>query len=150
VSIDPFQSTQWDNTGRRQLQEAGLSALSRVIEEPSYLAMPALLREGGGGDYDLVLVDGMHLFDYTLVDIFYADLLTRVGGVILLDDIRHRGVAPVLDYLKTNYAHWRLGGSTLCTHTMATLVKLAPDTRAWSYHTPFAGGAATGAGGHRH
>jgi len=54
VSIDPFQTTQWDNTAREQLRRAGLSHLSRVIEEPSYLAMPTLLREGG--DFDLLLV----------------------------------------------------------------------------------------------
>jgi len=54
ISIDPFQTTQWDNTAREQLRRAGRSHLSRVIEEPSYLAMPTLLREGG--DVDLVLV----------------------------------------------------------------------------------------------
>jgi hypothetical protein len=28
----------------------------------------------------LVFVDGWHTFDYTLLDLFFADLLTEVGG----------------------------------------------------------------------
>jgi hypothetical protein len=86
----------------------------------------------------------MHLFDYTLVDIFYADLLCRVGGVILLDDIRHRGVAPVMDYMLTNYPHLQRVEDTICAETMATFVKTAPDSRSWDFHVPFSGGHSAG------
>ncbi len=75
---------------------------------------------------------------------FYADLLTRVGGVILLDDVRHRGVAPVLDYIRTNYPHLRLVEDSVCADTMATFVKVAPDARSWDFHVPFSGGDRAG------
>lgn len=70
VSLDPFQATQWDNTAVASLARAGLSHRSRLIEEKSYLAMPELLRKVEAGEeppFDVVFVDGMHLFDYTLV-----------------------------------------------------------------------------------
>lgn len=137
VSIDPFQSTQWDNTARLNLARAELSSLSVVMEEPSYLAMPALLRQGRGQDFDFVFVDGMHMFDYTLVDLFYADLLVRVGGVILLDDIRHPGVAAVFSYIRKNYLHWQYIENTGCSTTLGTFVKVAADTRSWDFHAPF-------------
>ena len=144
TSIDPFQSTQWDNAARSGLNKAGLSCYSRVIEEPSYLALPQLLadvRAGREAPFDVVFVDGMHLFDFTLLDIFYADLLLRIGGVLCLDDIRHRGVKPVYDYVLTNYsAHLRLITDTACADTMATFLKIANDARSWDFHQSFSGG----------
>lgn len=143
VSVDPFQSTQWDNAGRGNLACAGLAGFSRVIEEPSYLALPSLLRDvqsGAAAPFDCVLVDGMHLFDYTLVDVFLADLLCRVGGVVLVDDIRHRGVKPLYEYVLSNYAHLQLLPHTLAGDTMAAFHKVGQDARAWDFHAPFNGG----------
>lgn len=117
------------------------------METFSYLAMPELLAKGER--FDMVLVDGMHLFDFTLVDFFYADLLTRRGGVIVLDDIRHRGVAPVLDYVKGNYKHLRFVPSTGCRDTMATFVKADDDARSWNFHVGFNGGTTGGLGSGR-
>lgn len=99
--------------------------------------MPDLLRKGYGHSFDLVFVDGMHLFDYTLTDLFFADLLTRVGGIILLDDIRHAGVAPVNAYVKSNYPHWVCVPNSACDSTLATYVKVAADARSWDFHVAF-------------
>lgn len=141
VSIDPFQTTQWASTALANLKRAGLVHRHRLIEEKSYVALPALLaavRSGAEPPFDAAFVDGMHLFDYTLVDLFYADLLLRDGGVLLLDDVRHRGVQPVYDYVKTNWPHYELVADTLCADTLATFVKRGPDSRAWDFHAPFA------------
>jgi predicted O-methyltransferase YrrM len=135
VAIDPFQSTQWDNAARAAVARAGLTDLVDVREQASYLALPALVAEGA--TFDCVFVDGMHLFDYTLLDLFYADLLVPPGGVILLDDIRMQAVDQVLDYVRRNYTHWRLVEDTPCADTLATFVKLGPDTRAWDFHVQF-------------
>lgn len=144
TSIDPFQSTQWDNAARAGLARAGLSSHSTVIEEASYLAMPQLLadvRAGRREPFDLIFVDGMHLFDFTLLDIFYSDLLLRVGGVLCLDDIRHRGVKPVYDYALKNYdEHLKLVPDTGCSDTLGTFIKYAQDARSWDFHNPFFGG----------
>lgn len=139
VSVDPFQTTQWDNAAREGLRRAGLSDLSRVMEEPSYLALPQLVREGAAGTFDLVFIDGMHLFDFTLIDLFYADLLTKVGGVILVDDIRMPSVAQVVDYVTGNYKHLRLVKDTICADTLATFVKVGSDTRSWDFHRRIGG-----------
>jgi predicted O-methyltransferase YrrM len=147
VAVDPFQSTQWDNAGRAAVARAGLTDLVTVREAASYLALPALV--GEGAQFDAVFVDGMHLFDYTLVDLFYADLLTRPGGVVLLDDIRMPAVGQTLDYVRRNYPHWRLVEDTACASTLATFVKTAGDGRAWDFHVMFGPGAAGGGGGGR-
>jgi predicted O-methyltransferase YrrM len=140
TSIDPFQTTQWASTALANLARAGLAHRHRLVEEKSYAALPRLLREvrdGGAPLYDAVFVDGMHLFDYTLVDMFYADLLLRVGGVLLVDDARHRGVAPAVDFAK-NWPHFRYVADTVCADTLATFVKVGHDAREWDHFAPFA------------
>ncbi len=81
-----------------------------------------------------ILVDGMHLFDFTLVDAFYACLLLRVGGVLCIDDVKHPGVASWMAYVRANYPHMELRTNTRCDSTMATFVKAHEDERAWNFH----------------
>ena len=143
ISVDPYQSTQWKNIAVKHLSQAGLSKYSELLEEPSYSAMPKILNRksgagsktfgsgassktfgSGAGSMDLIFIDGMHLFDYTLVDLFYADLLLRVGGVVVLDDIRHKGVKQSYEYILKNYSHWKLVKPTLASETCATFIKV--------------------------
>jgi predicted O-methyltransferase YrrM len=147
VSVDPYQLTQWKGAARSQVRVAGLEALSSHLLLPSHLAMPAVERELGEGCMDLVFVDGMHLFDYTLVDLFLADRLTRVGGLIVLDDVKHAGVKDCVHYIMANYPHWQLLTGTACERTASTWVKHEPDLRKWNFHVaaPYhAHGAASG------
>jgi predicted O-methyltransferase YrrM len=109
----------------------------RWIESFSDEALPSLLSERQ--EFDLCFVDGMHLFDYTLVDMYFAVRLVRVGGVIVLDDIKHPGVRPVMSYIDTNWPHVRRIPSTLCSASTATYLVVAKDTRAWDFHRPFDG-----------
>jgi len=139
TSIDPFQSTQWHGIGQLNLERAELTALHQLIEEPSHFAMPKLLE--AGEQFDLVFIDGMHLFDYTLLDVFYATKLLRQGGVLVIDDARHRGVADALRYIDTNYTKMlRRIGDAASRDTMATYIKVAEDAREWNEHTAFSGG----------
>ncbi len=143
ISIDPNQSTQWSNIGRLNLERAGLDKYHQLMEESSITALPKLLMERGEGSLDLAFVDGMHLFDYTLLDIFYAVKLLRIGGVLVVDDIRHSGVKQVISYIRSNYANPKKNqileyqSRTPTDQTAGTFVKIAEDTRAWDFHVGF-------------
>jgi len=90
----------------------------------------------------MIFIDGMHLFDYTLLDFFYADLMLEVNGLIVIDDIKHPSVLKCIDYINTNYKHYKLV-KTPCSSSAATYVKLfddvidAPGCRKWNTHTDF-------------
>lgn len=135
VSIDPNQTTQYLNIGRKNVQDAGSGHHHSVIELPSYRALPKLLDEGR--QFELVFVDGWHTFDYTLVDFFLADLLIPIHGVIVVDDIKHPSVTKTIRYIQTNYPHYQLVANTPCSETTATFVKIAADSRTWNYHRNF-------------
>jgi predicted O-methyltransferase YrrM len=138
VAIDPNQSTQWSNIGRLNISRAGLADFLTVMEEPSFSALPRLLDSVDfDGKFDFVFIDGMHLFDYTLIDVFFAEKLLKVGGTLCLDDIRHPGVQKCFAYINSNYKHLKLQITTPCSKTMATFVKLKEDERRWDFHKRF-------------
>lgn len=133
TSIDPFQMTQWSGIGVNNIKSAGLSRRHKLIQEPSYSAMPRLLSDGKR--YDMIFIDGMHLFDYTLVDVFYATLLLRDGGCLIIDDILHAGVQKCIKYIDTNYPHLhRMRDIPSKTIALYTCHK---DTRQWDFHRNF-------------
>ncbi|KAJ8612430.1 hypothetical protein CTAYLR_006582 [Chrysophaeum taylorii] len=135
VAIDPNQDTQYKSIARANISRAGLDDHFELIRETSYAAMPHLLRNGR--KFHLIFIDGWHTFDYTLMDFFFADLLLQVNGLILLDDINHKGVQKCLKYVRTNWPHYEYVADTPAAATMATFRKLSHDKRDWNAHVNF-------------
>ena len=78
------------------LEKAGLGGSEgtqfSLIEEKSYECLPRLVNEKQ--IVDLIFIDGMHTFDYTLVDFFYGDL---IGGDKLCVDLMTEHADKFLD-----------------------------------------------------
>ena len=133
VSIDPFQSTQWKSNGSDLIATMKAKTYHKLIEEKSYEALPKLLKRNQD-KIDLIFVDGWHTFDYTLVDIFYGVLLLRVGGLLVVDDALHPGVANTLQYLDKNYTMLR---RIVSPSSFGAYEKIEDDTRDWNFHRKF-------------
>jgi predicted O-methyltransferase YrrM len=99
TALDPFQREGWQSVGLANIERSGFKGF-RLIEERSEFALPSLCKEAEG-TFDLILVDGWHTFDHTLVDCFFATRLLRVGGYLVIDDISMRPVHRCLEYLLT-------------------------------------------------
>jgi predicted O-methyltransferase YrrM len=134
TSIDPFQSSQWNSRGVSNVNSSGLSKMHSLIEKPDYQALPGLLDEGH--KFDLIFIDGMHLFDYTLLDVFYAVKLCHIGSVIVIDDIKHVGPQDVIKYIDKNYPFLKRLKDIPC-DTVASYVVIGTDHRKWSFHKRF-------------
>jgi hypothetical protein len=85
---------------------AGFQAQHRLIEEMNFLALPSLI--AAGAQYDFVFVDGWHSFDYTLVDLFYADLLLRDDGILAVHDTTAPPVYKAVRFLETHKPYERI------------------------------------------
>ncbi|OBF98401.1 hypothetical protein A5773_09055 [Mycobacterium sp. 852014-52450_SCH5900713] len=109
VIIDPFQSADWNGIGVMNLDRAGID-FYELLEDPSELALPELLREGA--EFDLVFVDGWHTFDHTLVDLYYANRLVNVGGYIIIDDATMLSVSKAVSYFAKYPCYKVLGGTS--------------------------------------
>ena len=139
IAIDPFQSTQWRGIGSLNLMRSGLRGLVRHVEEKSHFALPKICQTSGEGAFGLVFIDGMHLYDFTLVDFFYADLLVPPGGFVVFDDAQMPSVQRVIAYVLSNRAYDQIDLSGRINHLdrMIALRKKHDDTREWDFHTAF-------------
>jgi len=133
ISIDPFQSTQWRSSGIELLRDIQTKSYHKLIEKKSLEALPELLKRNSSS-VDLVFVDGWHTFDYTLVDIFFAVFLLKVGGLLVIDDALHPGVENTLKYLDTNYTMLKRIKSP---RSFGAYEKFQDDTRDWNFHKRF-------------
>ena len=96
--IDPYQSSVFAGSGVKNLEAAGLRCFE-LLEEPSELALPRLLKSGAR--FDAIFVDGYHTFDQTILDLYYVTKLLRVGGYLALDDCNLPAVNRAARYLLT-------------------------------------------------
>lgn len=134
ISIDPFQSTQWNSCGTKLLKQFGLNKNHKLIQQKSFETLPLLLKRYGPECFDMIFIDGWHTFDYTLLDFFYANLLLREGGIIVIDDALHNGVKKCIEYIKTNYLFYKKINSPI---TVGAFKKMKNDDRDWNFHKNF-------------
>ena len=108
VAIDPFQSAPdgWNGEGLKLLERQGLRPFLELIEDFDYCALPRLVESGRR--FDCILIDGWHSFDYTLIDLFYADLLLEPQGVVAVHDTGWAAVHKALMFLETHKPYERL------------------------------------------
>ena len=99
VSIDPFQHTDWQGVAIAALERSGLAHVHSLIEEPDWIALPQLA-EKLGRSCDLAYVDGLHSYEYVLLDFFYIDRLLKIGGVIGFNDCVWPTVIPTLRFVE--------------------------------------------------
>jgi predicted O-methyltransferase YrrM len=103
VAIDPMQTRLFDSAGLLRVGAAGLSGYLDFRGESSSMALPQLLREGR--QFDLIYIDGSHVFEGVLVDAYYCARLLRDGGVMLFDDSALDQVAKVVRFVRRNQAY---------------------------------------------
>ncbi|BCA55516.1 hypothetical protein W02_26560 [Nitrospira sp. KM1] len=108
TSIDPKQTA----SSPEGYGSAGLRAVTpilpnhRLIEDFDYVALPRLAEHGE--KFNFILVDGYHSFDLTLLDLFYADSLLKVGGLLVCHDSSSPPVFKALRWLECNKPYSRL------------------------------------------
>lgn len=108
VIVDPFQYSQFHGIGMANLRRAGLDGLAALVQERSEFYLPKAC-EQGEGRLDFIFIDGWHTFDHTLLDLFYATRLLRVGGVVVVDDCDHPQVSRAVRYV-SNYPCYEVYG----------------------------------------
>ena len=113
-----------DPPGLARVAAAGLAGNHDFRHGPSHLLLPGLL--GSGARFQFAFLDGRHLFDYLLVDLFYTDLLLDAGGLVVVDDVDRPELDRAVHFFETNRAYSRLGGAP---QRLAVLRKEADDSR---------------------
>ena len=125
VAIDPCQSSWFGNCGVKNLERAGLGGYVQVMEEPNYVALPGLI----GARFQLIFIDGLHIFDHVVLDFFYSDLLLDVGGYMVFDDSKVPAVEDALRFISENRFDSYEKDEARSTDRITVFRKTAEDSR---------------------
>jgi len=100
TGIDPYEASSWHSIGLLNLERAGLMGHFRLLEASSERALPSLLADGE--KFDFIFIDGLHLFDHTILDFFYADKLLNLGGLLMMHDLWMPAIRKVAAFILRN------------------------------------------------
>lgn len=100
LALDPYQSTVWDDAGLLAVERAGLSGYLDFRPTFSSVELPRLLSERSS--FDLVYIDGSHLFEDVFVDFYYVSRLLSEDGVVAFDDSTNPHVRKLLRFVRCN------------------------------------------------
>jgi predicted O-methyltransferase YrrM len=98
MALDPYQTGEWHGVGAANLKRAEIRFAS-IVERKSEIGLAELL-EHNEGSFDFILIDGLHTFDQTMLDLYYANRLVKVGGYIAVDDCHAPPVAKAVSCLE--------------------------------------------------
>lgn len=101
TAVDPFQDD-LDACGLVQIETARLTEFLRFLPDRSHDALPRLLKEGEG--FDVIYIDGSHLFEHVFLDLYYAARLLNEDGIVLIDDSTCPDVAKTIAFVRANLA----------------------------------------------
>jgi predicted O-methyltransferase YrrM len=108
VSIDPFQRSDWQGVALAAIEKSGLNGFHSLVEEPDYVALPRLL-DRWGRSVELAYIDGLHAYEYVLLDFFYVDRMLEVGGIVGFNDCDWPAVIPTLRFARKHRNYEPLG-----------------------------------------
>lgn len=103
IVLDPYQMQYYNGIGLENIKRAGYEEIVDFYDQSSHVLLPQL--EAQGTKIDFAFIDGLHLFDYTLLEFFYIDKMLRVGGVIAFDDATWPSVFKVGRFMVTNRSY---------------------------------------------
>ena len=104
ISIDPFQTPQWQDVGKYNINKVvdefkkkNIISQHEVIQEFSSIVLKKYVKTSRL--FDCIFIDGSHDFIDVVVDIFCSIKILKKGGIMILDDVLHDGVKLVVDEL---------------------------------------------------
>ncbi len=98
IALDPFQKQVWDDAGLEVVEKAGLSGYLDFRPEFSSTALPRLLE--GGDRFDLIYVDGSHIFEDVFIDAYFGSRLLSENGIIAFDDCSDPHIQKVTKFIR--------------------------------------------------
>lgn len=98
ISIDPYEHEHYHGFGMDLVARTDQGSQHELCERPDYLALPEMI--SAGLTVDFAYIDGMHTFDYVLVDAFFVDKLLPVDGIVSFNDCGFRSVHKYLKFFR--------------------------------------------------
>ena len=147
IVISPNQKRLFQNVGIDNLKELKYKNLN-YIKKPSFIYLPQLLEKFVGRTkfrkrvflpnyerLDLCFINKKDTFDRLLLDFVYCDLLLKVDGYIILENLETDAMKELKNYLDSNYIHYNRVDSEY--KSFLVYNKIKDDERNWDFHINF-------------
>jgi predicted O-methyltransferase YrrM len=110
TAIDMNQTDQWKNIGRDNIEQFLHVMKTKYeytfIEENTVTALPKLIENGT--KLHISFIDASHEEDIVIQDMENSDQMLLVNGIMILDDVKHKGVKEaVIRFMATNKDRYR-------------------------------------------
>jgi predicted O-methyltransferase YrrM len=133
VAVDPYEIQLWKGIGLMKVKEVKMEDSFQFISERSH---PAMTKLGDKGlTFDVMFIDGSHLYDTAFADFVLADALCLKGGYILLHDTWMGSIQRIISFIEKNRIDFKRQPSS--THNIAVFQKIGDDKRPWHHFNSF-------------
>ena len=102
-SVDPFQKTQWNSVGLYNIDNIKKNIKHKLVEKLSDVAFD----EFENNFFDMILIDGPHDKMAVIGDINNTKRVLKINGIMILDDILHKGVAEAIKEVLINDTNYK-------------------------------------------
>jgi predicted O-methyltransferase YrrM len=136
TAIDPYNRSRWHGIGLTTLNALAPPHKLRIVEATSVQAAVELERENL--EYNVIFIDGGHLFEQALVDFFLFAKLCRIGGLVILDDMWMSSIKTVASFVRANRSDFSEITTTI--PNICVFRRVGEDERNWDYFRSFVSG----------
>lgn len=134
TAVDPFaRNEKWCGIGLEHGRRLGGEHF-QFIEEPSSHALVRFAR--AGAEFEVIFIDGSHLFDHALLDFTLSAEVCPRGGHIILDDLWMPSIQRVAAFVRTNRGDFTQMPTPIA--NIAVFRRIGDDTRDWTHFAEFA------------
>lgn len=132
TAVDPFQDD-WQGIGKLQAQKLDMGDCFRLVEE---MSAPALVHFADRGEmFDVIFIDGNHVFDAIVVDFALSAELCPMGGHIILDDMWMPSTRTAAAFIRTNREDFEEVSTPVS--NVAAFRRISKDARDWNHFVEF-------------
>jgi predicted O-methyltransferase YrrM len=124
IAIDPFQEN-YQSLGLKNIESLGFKKHLTFFPDYSHNVLPKLAKENR--QFEFIFIDGDHKFDGEFIDFYYADMLLKKEGYILLHDTWMRSTRMVMAFIASNRKDYKQIKTSL--RNFALYQKVGDDKR---------------------
>jgi predicted O-methyltransferase YrrM len=133
IAIDPYEIDDWNGIGLMKVKEVKMEDSFEFIPERSHPALAKLADKKL--TFDVMFIDGAHLYDIAFADFVLADPLCPKGGYILFHDTWMGSVQRIISFIEKNRLDFTRQPSSAA--NIAIFQKTDDDKRPWDHFKEF-------------
>jgi len=137
IAIDPFQlrvNSKWRGIGLQHAKQLQVESLFSFFLDRSVSVLVDFAKQKK--QFEVIFIDGGHLFDEALLDFTLSAVVCPDGGHIVLDDTWMPSSRRVTDFIRTNRQDFTAVRSPV--ENIAIFRRKGTDSRDWTHFVEFA------------